>query len=73
MSEESHLTAEDILNAQKRMAKFIDPEAHCGTCRYISTSGDAKPCKDCFDSFMGIPMPRPSQWEKRAEDATETR
>jgi hypothetical protein len=56
------LTVEDILNAQERQKKNIDPKKNCETC------GSKKiKCDSCFNSFIGIPF-NPSNWKEKDKE-----
>ena len=56
------LTVNDVVEAQVRSRKNIDPNKDCHTCRHKEKGEEAEPCKDCINSFLGI-MFDPSNWE----------
>lgn len=37
----------------------------CEACKYWTIPLKDKPCSECFNSFCGIPFPKPSKWEDK--------
>ena len=62
------ITLSDILAAQERQAKFVDPDKNCSTCKHENTLEIEAPCNNCINSFIGIPF-NPTSWEAKSEAA----
>lgn len=66
MIEPMLITIDDVICKKEICEKYVEHDKTCATCKHESSTENAF-CSDCFNSFLSMPFPRPSKWEKRDE------
>lgn len=56
------ISLETMVAKYNNCVAALDENKHCGRCRYKDYAQDAKPCSDCYNEMLGMPV-NPTNWE----------
>lgn len=59
-----NITLDDMITCHDRQVARLDPNKNCATCKYENIDKEAKPCSNCFDFMLFIPV-NPTNWEPK--------
>lgn len=56
------ISLETMIQKHNNCVAALDENKHCDSCRYKDCAQDAKPCADCYNELLGMPV-NPTNWE----------
>jgi hypothetical protein len=56
-----NITLDDLIAKHNACVNALDESRTCSTCAYEQTAIEMKPCNECFNEILGMPV-NPTNW-----------